>query len=156
MLTRDLMDLAGLQEAAHAASFDVDHSARAEADRGPRVVRGADRLVEADRGVDPALQRGVVEEVVVAERLFDHQQLEGVERLEQREVGQAVRRVRVDGDGNSRERPAYLRHRHDVPSRFDLQLHADVALRDVPAHLLHELVDRRRDPDRDAARHSVP
>ena len=53
------------------------------------VGRRADRLVEADRRRQVPLEHGVVHEVVVAERLLDHQQVQGVELLEHPEVVQA-------------------------------------------------------------------
>jgi hypothetical protein len=39
-----------------------------------------DRLVEADRRLQPPLQRRVIGHIVVVERLLDHHQVEGVER----------------------------------------------------------------------------
>ena len=42
-------------------------------------VHGLDRLVEADRRLQPPLQRGVIDDVVVVERLLDHHQIVAIE-----------------------------------------------------------------------------
>ena len=53
------------------------------------------RLVEAERGGEQALQRGVTHEVVAAERLLDHEQRVAVELPEVIGVGRGVGRVGV-------------------------------------------------------------
>ena len=60
-----------------------------------RVFPGANRFVEADRRGDLFLEFGVIENVVVRERLFDHHQIKLVQGFEQSNVGQCVGRIRV-------------------------------------------------------------
>src|SRR5690606_15501682 len=70
-----VVDAAGLQVAAHPAGLDVDDGAGAEGDGGRRVLGRFDGLVEADGGAQFAGEAGVLDEVVVGERLFDEQQV---------------------------------------------------------------------------------
>ena len=76
---RDIVHALGLAESAHAAQLDVDDAAGAQADGLLGVVRGADALVQADGRLELGLQRGVVDDVVVRQRLLDHHQVEIVE-----------------------------------------------------------------------------
>ena len=55
------MDASGLQHTADPAHLDVDDAAGPELEGAARVVAGADRLVEADRRLEPPLQRRVVQ-----------------------------------------------------------------------------------------------
>ena len=85
-----------LAQAAHAADLDVDHPAGTQVERLARVVGRVDALVEADRRLQGGLEPGVVDDVVVGQRLLDQEQVEVVERLERRQVIERVRRVGVD------------------------------------------------------------
>src|SRR5213595_2067998 len=67
------------RQPADAAGLDVDDLSRADLDRLARVLSGVDRLVEADRSGDLALQRRMIDEVVVRERLLDHRRLRRID-----------------------------------------------------------------------------
>jgi hypothetical protein len=82
-------------EAGHAPQLDVDDAAGAQLDGLLGVVRGADAFVQADGGLELGLQLGVVDDVVVAERLLDHHQVEIVELSKMSGVGQGVGGVGV-------------------------------------------------------------
>ena len=68
------------------------------------------------------------DQIVVMQGLFDHEQVEPVERSEDVHVGERVRGVRVDGErdvgvrGPDRADPLHVR------ARLDLQLDAPVPL----------------------------
>ena len=102
------------------------------------VVRGADRLVQADRGPDLLLQRRVVHHVVPGERLLDHHQVEGVQRPEEGRVGEGVGAVRVDHEGHRGEAPADRLHQRAVVPGLDLDLDATVAGGDLGGDLVQE------------------
>ena len=60
-----------------------------------RVVRRSDALIETDGRLQLALQLGVIDDVVVAQRLLDHHQIEFVQSLQMRRVRQRVSGVRI-------------------------------------------------------------
>jgi len=57
--TADVVDAPRRRQTADPAGFDVDDARGPELDRLARVIAGVDRLIEADRGLDLALQGGV-------------------------------------------------------------------------------------------------
>ena len=57
-------------------------------------------LVEADRRLQGCLKPGVVDDVIVGQRLLDQQQPELVERLECRQIVERIRRIRIDLKGD--------------------------------------------------------
>ena len=63
-----------------AADFDVDDPAALEIERFARVLGRVDALVETDRRLQLRLQSSVVDDVVVGQGLFDHHQVQIVER----------------------------------------------------------------------------
>ena len=85
MFLTDIVDALGFGESAHAAEFDVDDSAgldsiaaRHDAPSGcTRRGRWAFRF---------ALELGVIDDVIVSERLLDHHQVEVVELLQERSI----------------------------------------------------------------------
>src|SRR2546429_5490641 len=62
-----------------------------------------DALVQADRRVQPFLQLDVAVEIVPAERLLDHHQVEAFELLEERPILQRVGGVGVDHQLDARK-----------------------------------------------------
>ena len=66
----------GLAEAAHTTDLDVDDAAGLHVDGSERVAAIADGFVETDSGLEALLQHGMEVEVVVPERLLDHEQIE--------------------------------------------------------------------------------
>ncbi len=113
--------------AADAAQLDVDDFAGADFDGRAGVLDIVNAFVEADRRFELALQRGVGVDVVVAERLLDHDQVEGVELLQQRRVFQAIGGVGVHHQANARESFAQRARGLDVVARLDFDFDALVA-----------------------------
>src|SRR5205814_9262397 len=72
--------------AADAAKLDVDDFAGAQLDGGARLLFRVNAFIQADRRVQLLLQLHVTVEIVPAERLFDHHQVEAFELLQERPV----------------------------------------------------------------------
>jgi hypothetical protein len=58
-------------------------------------MRRADAFIQANRGGELRLQHGVIDDVVVAERLFDHHQVIFVQAPQAVRVGEGVGGVRI-------------------------------------------------------------
>ena len=76
--------------AAHPPEFDVDNTAGSEFDCVFRILGRPHRLVQADRSFDLFLQFCVIEHVRISQRLFDHHQIEFIEGLKERHIGERV------------------------------------------------------------------
>src|SRR4030081_1364000 len=79
LLLAEVVDAPRRGVAADAAEFDVDDFAGAQLDGRARLLFGVNALVQADGGVQHFLNLDVAVEVVPAERLFDHHQVEAFE-----------------------------------------------------------------------------
>ena len=158
MPDRDAVPLAQVVEtdrlgkSADASGFDVDDAARACGDRFLGDVDGLDRLVEADGRLQPPLQRRVVGDVVVVERLLDHHEIECVEPREVRRVRDGVRGVGVHHQRHRSEPRPDHRDGVDVPAGFDLDLDPPVAGGELPLDERGEIVERILYADRHARR----
>ena len=82
----EILDAFGLQVTADAAELDVDDFAGAERGGGFGLFVGVDALVEADGRLELLLEFDVVEEIVPAEGLLDHHEIEGIELLEELKI----------------------------------------------------------------------
>src|SRR5262245_8166158 len=89
------LDFARLGVARNAAQLYVDDPACAQLQRLSRVVHAQNGFVQTYRGLQSWLQLGVVDDVVVGQGLFDHQQVELVQPAEQIGVGERVGGVGV-------------------------------------------------------------
>ena len=118
-----------------AALLDVDDPTGAELEGGGRIGRRPDRLVQAQIRSDLCLELGVLEEVLMMQGLFDHQQLEIVERSEHVEIVQRVRGVRVDGQEDVRMIGSDRRDPVHVQAGRDLELDPPVALLEIVVDL---------------------
>src|SRR5580693_5684592 len=126
-LLAKIVDAAGWGVAADAAQFHVDDFAGADFDGGAGVLDIVNAFVQADRSVELALQLGVGVDVVVAEGLLDHDQVEGVELFQQRGVFQAIGRIRVHHQANARELFAEGAGWCHIAAGFDFDFYALVA-----------------------------
>ena len=66
----------------------------------------------------------MVYQVIPAQRLLQHHQVKAVEQLELRQVGKAVRAVRIHHEGDFGESLAHTSQHFHVPSRLDFHLDA--------------------------------
>jgi hypothetical protein len=78
------VDAFRLAQAAQPTDFDIDDPAASQVERFARVFDGMDALVQTDRCFQLRLQFGVVDDVVVVERLLDHHQVQVAERFQPR------------------------------------------------------------------------
>src|SRR5271169_4204836 len=68
----------GLGESTDASQLEVDDLARLHLDGGQRITAVANGFVEADGCLQALLEHGMVVEIVVPQRLLDHEQIESV------------------------------------------------------------------------------
>ena len=89
------MDGNRIRESADTADLDVHDSTRSEFQRSFGVARTANRLVQANRGLELLLKTCMEVEVITPQGLLDHQQLETVERLQVLQIVERISRVGV-------------------------------------------------------------
>ena len=120
---------------------------------------GLRRLVDADRRGHRLLQGGQAVEVIGRHRLLEHQQVVAVELAEDVEVGDGVRGVGVDHQGDVAEMLADRADEVDVVARLDLDLDPAISLGHMRVDRLDQVDDRRIEADRqprvDPAEHGV-
>src|SRR5271156_4765866 len=126
-LLAEIMNAAGCGVAAEAAELHIDYFAGADFDGGAGVLDVVNTFVETDGSFELALQRGVGVDVVVAQGLLDHDQVEGVQPLQVRSVFQAIGGISVRHQANTREFFAEGAGGFDVVARFDFYFDALVA-----------------------------
>ena len=149
---RHVVQAFGFAETAHASQLDIDHAAGMQPNGLLGVVGRADRFVQANRGFEQGLQLGVVDDVVVRQRLLDHHQVEFVQLSEVLGVGQGIRRIRVGHQPDGGKPLADAPHHVHVPTRFNLDLDALVAGLQLFLDESQQLFDRILNADGDAAR----
>ena len=148
------MDREGLRIAADATHLEVDDPTASELEGLPRGRGAGDALVQADVRRELSLKTSVIDEVVVRERLFDHEKPVGVEPPQVRKVREVIRRVGVHGERQIAEAFAHPVQDRQVPAGLDLQLDPLVPEPDVSLDPVEELTDPflnsethpRRDP----------
>src|ERR1700733_2401637 len=123
-LLAKIVDAAGYGVSADAAQLHIDDFAGADFDGGAGVLDVMDAFVEADRSFELALQRGVGIDVVVPQRLLDHDQVEGVEPLQVRSVFQAISGISVHHQANAWEFFAQRAGWFEVVAGFDFYFDA--------------------------------
>src|SRR5260370_15293292 len=79
---RQIVDSQSFPKSAHAPELDVENPAGLEPDRLLRMVHRADAFVQADGRVELGLERRLVDDFVVRQRLLDHHKVQLVESLQ--------------------------------------------------------------------------
>ncbi len=108
-------------------------------------------LIQTDRGVQFFLQLDVAVEIVPAERLFNHHQVEAFELLKERPIIQGVGGVGVHHQLDARKILAQAAHRLQVLPRLDFYFDALISGSKFFLHRGGEFVQRLLNADRDAA-----
>ena len=90
------MNFQRLRIAADASDLDVDDTATSQIERLFRAPDAGNTFVEAEGGSQAGLKLSVIDQVVVFERLLDHQQAKLVQLPEMVSIRQRVSAVRVD------------------------------------------------------------
>jgi hypothetical protein len=151
-------DVAGLAEivnaasfvvTAYAAEFDVDNFASAESDGGFRLFVSVNAFIEADGSLERFLDFDVAEEVVPAEGLLDHHEVERVELFEQGKIFPAISGVGVDGKFDARKFLANTLDYGEILAGLDFEFDALVAGREFVLHAGDEFFDGVFYADRD-------
>src|SRR5690242_17159659 len=130
ILLAKIVNAASGSVSADAAEFDIDDFAGADFNGGARVLDIVNAFVEANWSFDLALKSGVGKDVVPAERLLDHDEVEGVELLQKGRVFEAISGVGVGHQADAREALAERADRLDIAARLDFDLDALVAGRE--------------------------
>ena len=138
-------------ESTDALNLDVDDPAGSrDLDRLARsLLEGLRRLVETDRRRQFGLKRGQAVDVGSGQGLLDHQEIEVVERAEERRRGRrgCKRHWRQTINGISPKCCRIRADELDVFARADLDLHPLVAFRQVSLDGLEQLDDGRGKSD---------
>src|SRR5579859_1581155 len=77
----DVVDLLRYRVPAHASHLDVDDLARSQRDGGLCLLQRVNAFIQANRRLQFFLQRHVTVQIVPAQRLLDHHQMERIELL---------------------------------------------------------------------------
>src|SRR5688572_19615704 len=139
MITADIVNGARFSMTTNAPQLDVDNATRADPDCLARVVGRMDGLVETDWRLNLFLEFGVVDHVLIVQRLFDHHQVVSIHLFEHTDVGKRVRRIRVTHQIDFRKRGSYLPYDIDIPARFDLDLDTAITGFDLCVDLCQQL-----------------
>ncbi len=91
------------------------------------MVRGVNALVQTEGGLNLALQSRVIHDVIVAQRLLDHQKMVLIQSHKELCVVQGVGRVGIHHQTNVREDAPDFFDDRKVPARLDLDLYTTVA-----------------------------
>src|SRR5450759_3984266 len=147
----DIVHALGLAETGDAAELDVDDVAGAQLDGLLGVARGANALFQADGGLQFGLERGVIDDVVVIQRLLDHHEEKIVQLAQVVGVGQGVGGVGVGHQLDRGETFAHAADHIDVPAGLDLHLDALIARGQFDLDFFEQLLHRILYADGDAA-----
>src|ERR1700687_1848420 len=146
------MDFQRFGESANAANLDIDNSAGAGFDGERSAARTDDRLVQANRSAQLFLQARVVVDVVVPERLLDHQQIEWIELSQVLDLIEGISGIRVATQSDVSPARADAFEHVQVPARLDFDLDAAVAGGQFDLDFFQQLLDRILDADGNATR----
>ena len=87
----DVVNLFRFSKSAYAADFDIYNPASPGFDGSGAIASVTDGFIQADGGTQLALKAGVVVDVIVPERLFNHEQIELVKLAEMVKIVECVR-----------------------------------------------------------------
>src|SRR5207245_9993918 len=79
MALTEIVNLLGLAKSSHAADFDIDDPTSPGFDGSGTVAGVPNGFIEADGSAQFTLKPRVVIDVIVPERVFDHEQVESIE-----------------------------------------------------------------------------
>ena len=135
------MNFQRLAEPAHASHFDIDDAAGSRFHCCGRDPRINNRLIQADGGSQFLLQPRMIVDVVIPQRLLDHQQVELVEIAQVLHLVKGVGRVRIAAQGDIRPTRANAFQHVHVPPRFHLHLNPAISRRQFRLYLAQQLFD---------------
>ena len=118
------LDFSGAGVAADAAHLDVDDARGAEVQSSFSIADVADRLVEAQGGLQMPLKFCMIGDVIPPERLLHHQEVKFVETLQMFQFCEGVSRIGIYGQKNAGVNIADGAHNFEIFARFDLKFDA--------------------------------
>jgi len=128
LLAAKVMNRFGHRQTPNPPRLDVHDPSAAQSQRCPCGCQGGHALIQADGRPQALLQLRMVHQVVVGQGLLDHHQVKLVQSDQFFGIGQGVGRIGIDHERQAGEPLAHLAHDAQIPSRFDLDLDAAVAL----------------------------
>src|SRR5438128_12437938 len=95
MALAEIVNLLGLAKSSHAADFDIHDPASSGFDGSGTIAGVTNGFIEADRSVQFTLKPCVVIDVIIPERLFDHEQVELIEFAKMINIIERVGRIGI-------------------------------------------------------------
>src|SRR5262244_868647 len=114
-----------------ATDLDVDDLTASQFDRLPGARRRRDAFIQTNWRRKARLQLRMIDQVIMIERLFDHQQLKIVQPSQVFFVSQRVGRVGIDGKQDVWITLARFPDHLNIPARFNLEFNALITKRQI-------------------------
>src|SRR5689334_21253363 len=145
------MDGNRFTESAHSSDLDVDDFACAEFQSCLCIAPAVDRLIQADTALQLLLQSSVEIEIIMPERLLDHEQVEGIEFFQVVDLVQRISRIGIATQDDLRPASADLFKDFHVPSGLALYLDAAITGVQLSLNFFQQLLVRILNPNGNAA-----
>src|ERR1041385_2840178 len=110
-----------------------------------------DRLVETNRCLYLLLQLGMINDVFVVQRLFEHHDVKAIHPFEKIDIGERVGRVCITHQLNIRKGHTYLADDVNIPTRLNFDFDAAVTRLDLAVDFREQAIDRWLNTDGDTA-----
>src|SRR5438132_11770862 len=101
MALAEIVNLLGLAKSSHAADFDIDDPTSSGFDGSGTIAGVTNGFIEADRSAQFTLKPRVVIDVIVPERVFEHEQVELMEFAKMINIIERVDRLRITSKPDS-------------------------------------------------------
>src|SRR5205809_6417492 len=141
MALAEIVNLSGLAETSNAADFDIDDPPRSGFDGSGTIAGVTNGFIEADRSAQFTLKPRVVIDVIVPERLFNHEEVELIEFAKMINIIERVGRIRITTEQDIGPPRANTFENLEVPSRFHFEFDRAVACCKVELDLAVQLLD---------------
>jgi len=141
MALAEIVNLLGLAKSSHAADFDIDDPASSGFDGSGTIAGVTNGFIEADRSAQFTLKPRVVIDVIIPERLFDHEQLELIELAKMINVIERVGRISITTERDIGPSGADAFDDLEVPTGFHFELNAAVPGGKFELDLVEQLLD---------------
>ena len=137
----EIVNLSGLAKPSHAADFDIDDPTSSGFDGSGTIAGVTNGFIEADRSAQFTLKPRVVIDVIVPERLFDHEQVELIEFAKMINIIERVGRIRITTEQDIGPPRANTFENLEVPSRFHFEFDPAVPGGKFELDLVEQLLD---------------
>src|ERR1700691_2785957 len=156
MPQRDIVHFLHLAESAHAPDLYIENAAGADLKCEIRVAGIQNRFIQANRRLECLLQPCMKIDLVVPQRLLDHEQMEGIEFAQVFNLIERVSGIRVHAENDIRPASSYLLQHIQIPSRLHFDLDSPISRRQLGFDLLQELFGRILNANRHSASNLAP